>query len=68
MLSTLQTVAASILLGCVAIAFPDSETPTPPAPQSQALCTESAAPQGYLPPEPWIPACPSAAEKKLAAR
>ena len=66
MLSTLQTVAGSILLGCVAIAFPDKEAATPPVAPAQAFC--AAAPQGYLPPEPVPSACESTADKKLASR
>jgi hypothetical protein len=67
MLSPLQTVAGGVLLGCVAIAFPDRDEPLP-AQQSHALCAETEAPESYLPVLPAPSACALAAEKKLAAR
>jgi hypothetical protein len=68
MLSPLQIVVGAALLGSVAFAVPERQMASLPAQDVRSACAEMRAPESYLPPEPWAPACPASAEKKLAAR
>jgi hypothetical protein len=68
MLSPLQIIAGAALLGSVAFVVPERETASLPTQDVRSACAEIRARESYLPPEPWAPACPASAEKKLAAR